>query len=389
VKNIFIIAGLSALLLFFVHNQSLADCAGDFDRDGDIDGSDLVVFIEDFGRTDCGTVPPCEADIHPPGFPDGDVDESDLAVFAADFGRTDCPLPAPLNLFNIGNSIGEGEAAYGDIGAAHHEAVWSTGYNPGDIVFSLNERFENVDPEGYDENDIIKDATFNHAASGAVMADFVIQANEAVAAAAATPSGTVGMVTILLGNNDVCSAADPETMIDPVVLAAFESQYRAGLDVLAASDATRNAYIHISGIPAIYWLWIAKRTNLWCRLFVWPFVPCQILLADPVNDCGVGDSHLDPDTIHPDDGDNCKRRKQFHTAIRDFYNPILRDVLMEYKEAGLLPNAYYVDIFNIQFEEIHVNDGDCFHPSVVGHEMLGEEQWRRSPWSLTDPLYIH
>ena len=62
-------------------------CEGDFDNDGDVDGSDLAVFAADFGRTDCASGSPCEGDFDG----DGDVDGSDLAVFAADFGRTDCP----------------------------------------------------------------------------------------------------------------------------------------------------------------------------------------------------------------------------------------------------------------------------------------------------------
>lgn len=28
-------------------------CPGDFDKDGDVDGADLAIFSEDFGRTDC------------------------------------------------------------------------------------------------------------------------------------------------------------------------------------------------------------------------------------------------------------------------------------------------------------------------------------------------
>ena len=66
------------------------DCEGDFDLDGDVDGSDLAVFAADFGRTDCSG--DCEGDFDD----DGDVDGSDLAVFAADFGRTDCPLAGVL-----------------------------------------------------------------------------------------------------------------------------------------------------------------------------------------------------------------------------------------------------------------------------------------------------
>ncbi|MEA3478482.1 MAG: Ig-like domain-containing protein [Bacteroidota bacterium] len=60
---------------------------GDFDKDGDVDGSDLATFAADFGRTDCDTGEDCEGDFDS----DNDVDGSDLAVFAANFGRTDCP----------------------------------------------------------------------------------------------------------------------------------------------------------------------------------------------------------------------------------------------------------------------------------------------------------
>ncbi len=260
------------------------------------------------------------------------------------------------------------------------DTVWSTGYNPNDIVYSLNERFENFCPTIYYENDTARDATFNHAVSGAVMADFATQANEVVSAAIVTPSGKAGMVTVLLGNNDVC-ASTLDAMTDPVL---FEAQYRAGLDILAASAATKNAYIHVSNIPAIYWLWNAMREDNWC-LFIWNWVPCENLLSNPDNDCGSDNSHLDPDNIHPDDGPNCVRRKEFHAKIRDIYNPILRDVLQEYIADGRLPNAYFVDIFDIQFGTEHINDGDCFHPSVKGHALLAEEEWSQSPWSIDDP----
>jgi hypothetical protein len=67
----------------------IGPCEGDFDNDGDVDGSDLAVFAADFGRVDCcrdGALP-CEGDFDR----DCDVDGSDLAVFANDFGRKDCP----------------------------------------------------------------------------------------------------------------------------------------------------------------------------------------------------------------------------------------------------------------------------------------------------------
>ncbi len=63
-------------------------CEGDFDQDGDVDGSDLAIFAAAFGSVypDPNYDRRCDFD-H-----DGDVDGSDLAVFAADFGRTDCPV---------------------------------------------------------------------------------------------------------------------------------------------------------------------------------------------------------------------------------------------------------------------------------------------------------
>jgi hypothetical protein len=62
-------------------------CEGDFDSDGDVDGSDLSIFASDFGRTNCDQGETCEGDFDS----DNDVDGSDLALFAADFGKTGCP----------------------------------------------------------------------------------------------------------------------------------------------------------------------------------------------------------------------------------------------------------------------------------------------------------
>ena len=373
--------GFCFIFVFFSSAEIFAQCEGDLNRDGDVDGDDVATFTGNFGVLDCPTVLPCTGDIHPIGTPDGDVDEDDLAVLVADFGRSDCPVKAPLNLFNIGNSIGEGVAAYADIGAIHRETVWSTGFDSGDSVFTINERFEDVDPTGYYENNADRDEIFNKAVEGDEMEDFEAQAVKVVKEAGEPPSATVGMLAVFLGNNDVCTD-EVGTMTD---LGLFEEQYRAGLTFLAESAVTKNAVIHVSGIPDIYWLWIAKRDSFWCRVLVWPNVPCGELLESPANDCGSGNSDLDPDTIHPDDGPNCKRRKEFHAAIRYDYNLILRNVLQEYKDSGLLPRAYYIDIFDIQFESKDVNGGDCFHPSVDGHEMLAEEQWCRSPWGMDDP----
>jgi cysteine-rich repeat protein len=289
----------------------------------------------------------------------------------------------PANQFNVGDSIGEGEASDGTVGEPHHETVWSTGYLGSDVVNSLNERLEAQNAAAYYENNSTRDTTFNRAISGSVMADFADQALEIVGAAASgVPTASAGMVTVLLGNNDVC-ADTLDGMTDP---ATFETQFRAGLDILAASPSTKSAAIHVSGIPAIYWLWEAKRSDFWCRAFAWPFVPCQNLLGNPADDCVSAESRLNPDVIYDGDGLNCQRRKQFHARIRDEYNPILKNVLGEYRASAVLPNAKFVDVLDVRFGSMHVNGGDCFHPSAAGHALLAEKQWCRTPWGANDPL---
>ncbi len=59
---------------------------GDFDKDCDIDGSDLAVFFSDFGRTNCDEGVPCEGDFDA----DFDVDGSDLSEFSKWFGSVGC-----------------------------------------------------------------------------------------------------------------------------------------------------------------------------------------------------------------------------------------------------------------------------------------------------------
>jgi hypothetical protein len=63
-------------------------CKGDFDQDGDVDGSDLVIFADAFGSSSGGPGYHPVADFDSDGF----ADETDLAAFAAEFGHTACPI---------------------------------------------------------------------------------------------------------------------------------------------------------------------------------------------------------------------------------------------------------------------------------------------------------
>jgi lysophospholipase L1-like esterase len=385
------VSGLVAVLWALVLAPRVAHAVshdGDINIDGRVNTADLLWGIQALlgGRT-LTSEEQQHADVAPLASgapqPDGVFDLGDMVVITRlVLGGFVLTVPAPpANLFNIGDSIGEGEAADGTIGEPHHETVWSTGYNGGDSVNTFNERYETLAPDDYYENNASRDPVFNQAVSGAVMADFAGQAQDVVVAVSQTPSGTAGRVTMLLGNNDVCA----DTLADMTNPAQFEAQYRAGLDVLAASAVTRQAQIHVSGIPAIYWLWVAKRGELQCWLIKWPFVPCQNLLKNPGDDCASGTSRNDPDHDYPNDGPNCLRRKQFHRIIRDTYNPILRDVLEEYRQSGALPNARYIDIYDVKFGSAQINSGDCFHPSTAGHALLADTEWCRTALGAGDP----
>lgn len=359
---------------------------GDINTDSQFDLADLLWGIQSLTGLRLLTAPQQEnGDVAPlvAGYsvPDGMFNLGDVVVLIQML-EGDVVLSyagVPANQFNIGDSIGEGEAADGSIGEAHHETVWSTGYNSGDAVSTLNERLELLQPSVYYENNATRDGIFNHALSGAVMADFAGQAQAVVMASAQAPGGVAGNVTVFLGNNDVC-APSLAGMTDP---ALFEAQYRSGLDVLTASPVTRNARIDVLSIPAIYWLWNAKYTSSSCR-FIWLFVPCENLLSGAADDCASSASRLDPDNDYTGDGTNCHRRKLFHRAIHNTYNPILQGALQDYIDDGRLPNARYTDVFDVQFQSTHVNNGDCFHPSTAGHALLADTAWCRSPLGSQD-----
>lgn len=64
------------------------NCEGNFDGDSDVDGSDGIIFKQDFGRSHfsnpCETGNPCNGDFDC----DGDVDGNDASIFREDFGRS-------------------------------------------------------------------------------------------------------------------------------------------------------------------------------------------------------------------------------------------------------------------------------------------------------------
>ena len=73
----------------------ICECEGNFNCDDDVDGSDAIIFKEEFGRSPffnpCTEENPCPADFDQ----DGDVDGSDALKFKEDFGRSEFDNPCP------------------------------------------------------------------------------------------------------------------------------------------------------------------------------------------------------------------------------------------------------------------------------------------------------
>ena len=66
----------------FTFNVLNLPCLGDFDSDGDVDGTDLYIFNDEYSKENLA------ADLDNSGV----VDANDLAVFAGNFGRSNCPI---------------------------------------------------------------------------------------------------------------------------------------------------------------------------------------------------------------------------------------------------------------------------------------------------------
>jgi hypothetical protein len=78
-----------------VAGRDACACEGDFDCDGDVDGTDAATFKYDFGRSEynapCSNEDPCNGDFDC----DGDVDGTDTSFLTSDFGRGPFANPCP------------------------------------------------------------------------------------------------------------------------------------------------------------------------------------------------------------------------------------------------------------------------------------------------------
>jgi lysophospholipase L1-like esterase len=209
-------------------------------------------------------------------------------------------------------------------------ASWSTGTSS----YSHYRRIQGANPG-------IGGRTYNHAVSGADMADLYGQVQ-----------GVIGRraeyVTILMGANDVCASS--EAAMTPV--ATFRAQFEQALASLNASLPSSRVFV--SSIPDIHQLFSLYRYDLGANA-VWAVAGiCQSMLAWPF-------SNLPADVA---------RRARVRQRNID-YNTQLAQVCAAYTQCRFDSNA----VFNTPFVRSDVTTRDYFHPSVNGQAKLAAVTW--------------
>ena len=209
-------------------------------------------------------------------------------------------------------------------------ASWSTGTSS----YSHYRRIQAVNPT-------ITGRTFNHAASGADMADLQGQVQGVIGRGAQ-------YVTILMGANDVCASS--EAAMTPVDV--FASQFTGALSTL--TTALPSTRIFVSSIPDVHQLFTLYRWDLRANS-VWAVAGiCQSMLANPWSSSAA---------------DTARRARVRQRNID--YNSVLGQVCAMHTNCRFDGNA----VFNTAFARGDVTTRDYFHPSVNGQARLAAITW--------------
>ena len=243
--------------------------------------------------------------------------------------------PLPNSMAAIGDSITQAVNDCCSFGT-HPQDSWSTGDGwPGNGIFSHYQRVAALNP-------LMVGHAFNNSSSGAKVADTRGQAVSAVSQGAQ-------YVTILIGDNDVCTS----TIAGMTTTAAFQSAFQTTMSTLE-SGLPAGAHIFVSSIPNVFQLWSVLHTNPTAEA-VWSFGRiCQSMLA----------------------ASNTDAQRQQVLAQIEADNAVLGQVCTQHANCRWDNDA----TFNIGFTPAQVSTIDYFHPSQAGQAALAAETWSSSWW---------
>ncbi|MFI6872575.1 SGNH/GDSL hydrolase family protein [Streptomyces sp. NPDC050400] len=231
---------------------------------------------------------------------------------------------SPRSVAAVGDSITRGFDACGVL-ADCPEVSWATGSDSG--VNSLAVRLLGKSRA--------RTHSWNHARTGARMADLPLQMEQA---GAQRP----GLVTVMVGANDACrSSAGSMTPV-----AAFRADFERALRGLR-SEAPK-AQVYVASVPDLKRLWSEGRENPLGKQ-VWKLGICSSMLADP------------------DDVDTAATARRDAVQERVVaYNEVLKDVCAKDKRCRYDGGA----VFGYRFGEEQLSHWDWFHPSKDGQARL-------------------
>ncbi|MBM7167419.1 SGNH/GDSL hydrolase family protein [Streptomyces sp. G44] len=245
------------------------------------------------------------------------------------------PTPAwdttPRSLAAVGDSITRGFDACSVLSDCP-EASWATGTDS--EVKSLATRLLGKGRAA--------SHSWNHAKSGARMADLPEQVARAVAE---RPE----LVTVMVGANDACRpTADAMTPV-----AEFRDDFEQAMRTLRRS--LPKAQVYVASVPDLKRLWSQGRTNPLGKQ-VWKLGICASMLSDP-DDLGA---------VATERRDTVRERVVA-------YNEVLEDVCREDRRCRYDGGA----VFDYRFDGDQLSHWDWFHPSKNGQSHLAELAYRQ------------
>ncbi|MBB1256678.1 GDSL-type esterase/lipase family protein [Streptomyces alkaliterrae] len=230
--------------------------------------------------------------------------------------------PSPASVAALGDSITTGFDSC-KLLADCPEVSWATGTDP--AVDSLARRLLS-DPTG---------RAFNHAVSGAVVADLPGQAAKAVA-------DKPELVTILIGANDAC-ADKPAEMTST---ASFRRDLKRAVGTLRSE--LPETQLFVASIPDLRRLW-SEGSKVEAARNVWQMGVCQSMLQDPLSKSPADE----------------KRRGAVAARVTE-YNTVLKEVCETDARCRHDGGA----VHEYPFEVSELSRWDYFHPSKRGQQIL-------------------
>jgi len=188
-------------------------------------------------------------------------------------------------------------------------------------------------------------------------------------------------VEVELGGNDICNrdCVNPANCGNPLYTdAQWTSAVRAGLDKLVAG-LPLGATVYLLGVPRVHDLRAAgvaksSASDIDCPSFWDTFDVCNVATFGG--------------TLN---GESLATRLAGIATRQRRYNEILRDEAAAYTANGSGQNprgiqvvADYVDeatpsTGTFSFGPDHINGGDCFHPSLLGQNLIAQVTWSGNP----------